>query len=199
MFCWYYQWKISKLADENYGVLSHEVSRHLKCCSECRRFYHLCRRMEKYDVERLPVAPYAAVQMQQRILQKLSSEPAVHRTEPVRSWRPWKIAAAVILLIFPAVVGWIVSSDLDQMLNNERITADHATGLTKLSEVVQERWIDDSTPLRPAGQYLVEPYQKHLQNMTRSGKQAAAFMFGCLNAGLQISEPRTKEEATVSQ
>lgn len=195
MFCWYYQWKISKLADENYAVLSHEVAEHLKRCSVCRRFYHLCRGMDRRS-EPLPFLPQATVDIQQKIVRRLYSESAVRKGHTASYRRIWTIAAVLILLAFPAAVMWTISADLGRMLEKETVDV---SGLTQLSEVVRQRWVDERAVAAPAEHYVIQSYQKQLQEMTRGGKQAAAFMFACLDPGLQISETPSKKESVLSQ
>jgi hypothetical protein len=194
MFCWYYQWKISKLADENDAVLSHEVAEHLKRCSACRRFHHLCRGMERRN-ESLPIAPQTMVKMQQEIMRQLYFKSAVRKSD-TRSYRKTgAIAAVLILLIFPAAVMWTISADPGQMLKKETVDVG---GLAQLSEVVWPRWMDERAAVAPE-YYVTQSYQKQLREMTRNGKQAAAFMFSCLNPGLQISETPSDREAVFSQ
>ncbi len=195
MFCWYYQWKISKLADENHAVLSHEVADHLKRCSACRRFHHLCRGMERRS-ELSPFVPQAAAEIQQRIIQRLSFESAVRRTNTASNRKIWAVAAAVVLLLFPAAMAWMIYHDLDQRLEKETVDIG---GLTRLSEVVQERWLDRRAAAAPAERYVIQSYQKQFQEMTQSGKQAAAFMFACLDPGLQIIETPSKQDSVFSQ
>ncbi|MFC1782846.1 hypothetical protein ACFL02_04580 [Planctomycetota bacterium] len=39
MFCWYYRWKISRLADDNLTILPRSLRRHQNHCPDCRIFY----------------------------------------------------------------------------------------------------------------------------------------------------------------
>jgi hypothetical protein len=195
MFCWYYQWKISKLADENYVVLSHEVAEHLKRCSACRRFYHLCRGMEQRN-DLSSITPQAALDIQRKIMQRLHSESDGQNKKAASYRKVWSIAAVLILLAFPAIVAWMVSADIDRMLKKETVDV---SGLTRLSEVVRQRWMDERAMTAPAERYVMQSYQKQLQEMTQSGKQAAAFMFACLDPGLQISDTPSSQETVFSQ
>jgi len=194
MICWYYKWKISKLADENDAVLSHDVAGHLKHCEHCRRFYHLCRGIEReLDIE-MPLPARASLDVQHKVAEHLNSTTISHKRRIIHRRHRWSVAAAILLLAVPAAVMWTISSDLSVMLQKEQALGQD---ITTLPALVNRQWIDEHKQIIPSEYKLVSPFRQQVQELTQSGRQAAKFMFACLDPGLGMTEEESEDQDPV--
>ncbi|MEN6306863.1 MAG: hypothetical protein ABFD91_03830 [Anaerohalosphaeraceae bacterium] len=194
MICWYYKWKISKLADENGSVLSHDVAGHLKHCDHCRRFYHLCRGIEReLDIE-MPLPSKASMEVQHKVAQSLHSGSIGQKRLIIRRRHRWGVTAAILLLAIPAAVLWTISSDLTTMLQKEQASG---IAVSSLPSLVNHQWIGENRQIVPSEYQITSPFRQQVQEITENGRQAARFMFACLDPGFRVEEEEANDDTPV--
>jgi hypothetical protein len=176
MLCWFYKFIISHVQDKG-GSPSGITEKHIRHCSDCRRFFNTCRSLNKRLTQEAAVLnKRLPKRMSQHILSAINDQGT--RTHKVRM-KFWVSTAAACLALIVLIGALLLLSRRDNRRDNIQ------PGQLQMGVAIQElRKVYDQVgrDLPATWPQLIErPLAGEYEKLTNDTQSAVRFLAACIN------------------